>query len=219
MKALLCGAFVSGADYLLLDEPTNHLDRLGREWLYQQLKLWQGGALIASHDRELLALMPRIIELTPAALRNYGGNYAEYQQQREAEQQAARSALEHAAIERRRTRARMQKEHDAAQRRSAQTLRTVDTLNIASFERVKYKGAAKERPGTLRRQHREQNCSLNAAVHQARERVEEDNPVMFTLPGSEVAAGKQVLVLESLQLAHSSPARSTGGWMARCASR
>jgi hypothetical protein len=34
----------------------------------------------------------------------------------------------------------MQKEHDASQRRSAQTLRVVDTLNIASFERVKYKG-------------------------------------------------------------------------------
>ena len=96
----------------------------------------------------------------------------------------------------------MQKEHDAAQRRSAQTLRTVDTLNIASFERVKYKGAAKERPGALRRQHREQNSSLNAAVQQARERIEDDNPVMFTLPGSEVAAGKQVLVVESLQLDH-----------------
>lgn len=51
MKALLCGAFVSGADYLLLDEPTNHLDRQGREWLYHQLESWQGGALIASHDR------------------------------------------------------------------------------------------------------------------------------------------------------------------------
>lgn len=203
MKALLCGAFVSGADYLLLDEPTNHLDRQGREWLYHQLESWQGGALIASHDRELLTRMPRIIELTPTALRSYGGNYDEYQRQRMAEQQAARAALEHAVTERRRTRARMQKEHDAAQRRSAQTLRTVDTLNIASFERVKYKGAAKERPGTLRRQHREQNSSLNAAVQQARERVEDDNPVMFTLPGSEVAAGKQVLVVEALQLAHS----------------
>ncbi len=64
MKALLCGAFVSGADYLLLDEPTNHLDRQGREWLYHQLESWQGGALIASHDRELLTRMPRIIELT-----------------------------------------------------------------------------------------------------------------------------------------------------------
>lgn len=202
MKALLCGAFVSGADYLLLDEPTNHLDRQGREWLYHQLESWQGGALIASHDRELLTRMPRIIELTPTALRSYGGNYAEYQRQREAEQQAARAALDHATTERRRTRARMQKEHDAAQRRSAQTLRTIDTLNIASFERVKYKGAAKERPGTLRRQHREQNSSLNGAVQQARERVEEDTPVMFTLPGSEVAAGKQVLVVEALQLDH-----------------
>lgn len=202
MKALLCGAFVSGTDYLLLDEPTNHLDRQGREWLYHQLESWQGGALIASHDRELLTRMPRIIELTPTALRSYGGNYDEYQRQRMAEQQAARAALEHAVTDRRRTRARMQKEHDAAQRRSAQTLRTVDTLNIASFERVKYKGAAKERPGALRRQHREQNSSLNTAVQQARERIEDDNPVMFTLPGSEVAAGKQVLVVESLQLDH-----------------
>ena len=202
MKALLCGAFVSGTDYLLLDEPTNHLDRQGREWLYHQLESWQGGALIASHDRELLTRMPRIIELTPTALRSYGGNYDEYQRQRMAEQQAARAALEHAVTDRRRTRARMHKEHDAAQRRSAQTLRTVDTLNIASFERVKYKGAAKERPGALRRQHREQNSSLNAAVQQARERIEDDNPVMFTLPGSEVAAGKQVLVVESLQLDH-----------------
>lgn len=202
VKVLLAQALFGNPDILLLDEPTNHLGRQGREWLYHQLESWQGGALIASHDRELLTRMPRIIELTPTALRSYGGNYDEYQRQRMAEQQAARAALEHAVTDRRRTRARMQKEHDAAQRRSAQTLRTVDTLNIASFERVKYKGAAKERPGALRRQHREQNSSLNAAVQQARERIEDDNPVMFTLPGSEVAAGKQVLVVESLQLDH-----------------
>jgi ATPase subunit of ABC transporter with duplicated ATPase domains len=66
-------------------------------------------ALIASHDRELLTQMPRILELTSAALRSYGGNYADYQQQRELEQQAARAALEHAVTERRRTRARMQR--------------------------------------------------------------------------------------------------------------
>lgn len=202
VKAQLSGAFLSGADFLLLDEPTNHLDRQGRKWLYQQLEKWRGGALIASHDRELLMLMPRIMELTPTALRIYGGNYADYQQQREVEQQAARAALEHAVTERRRTRARMHKEHDACQRRSAQTLRTVDTLNIASFERVAYKGAAKERPGSLQRQHRQQNGALNNAVMQARERVEEDSPVMFTLSGSHIAAGKQVLELEALQLAH-----------------
>jgi hypothetical protein len=56
-------------------------------------------------------------------------------------------------------------------------------------------------------------------VQQARERVEEDNPVMFTLPGSEVAAGKQVLVVEALQLDHSPLRRWTGVWMVRCAWR
>ncbi|MEQ0825675.1 ABC-F family ATP-binding cassette domain-containing protein [Enterobacter dykesii] len=202
VRALLCGAFTAEADFMLLDEPTNHLDRQGRAWFYDQLSRFQGGVLVASHDRELLEQVPRILELSASGLRSYGGNYADYQTQRDAEQQAARAALEHAATERKRTRARMQKEHDDSQRRSAKTLRTVDTLNIASFERVKYKGAAKERIGSWKKQHSEQNEALNAAVSKARERVEEDNPVMFTLPGSQIPDGKQVLVLEDLVLPH-----------------
>ena len=202
IRALLCGVFTAEADFMLLDEPTNHLDRQGRTWFYDQLSRFQGGVLVASHDRELLAQVPRILELSASGLRGYGGNYADYQTQRDAEQQAARAALEHAATERKRTRARMQKEHDDSQRRSAKTLRTVDTLNIASFERVKYKGAAKERIGSWKKQHSEQNDALNAAVNKARERVEEDNPVMFTLPGSQIPEGKQVLVLEDLVLPH-----------------
>jgi len=202
IRALLCGAFTAEADFMLLDEPTNHLDRQGRAWFYDQLSRFQGGVLVASHDRELLEQVPRILELSASGLRSFGGNYADYQTQRDAEQQAARAALEHAATERKRTRVRMQKEHDDSQRRSAKTLRTVDTLNIASFERVKYKGAAKERIGSWKKQHSEQNEALNAAVNKARERVEEDNPVMFTLPGSQIPEGKQVLVLEDLVLPH-----------------
>ena len=202
IRALLCGAFTAEADFMLLDEPTNHLDRQGRAWFNDQLSRYQGGVLVASHDRELLAQVPRILELSSGGLRSYGGNYADFQTQRNAEQQAARAALEHAATERKRTRVRMQKEHDDSQRRSAKTLRTVDTLNIASFERVKYKGAAKERIGSWKKQHSEQNEALNAAVNKARERVEEDNPVMFTLPGSQIPEGKQVLVLEDLVLPH-----------------
>ncbi|HIF6526276.1 TPA: ABC-F family ATP-binding cassette domain-containing protein [Serratia marcescens] len=200
MRAALCGALLGEADFLLLDEPTNHLDSVGRAWLYQQLDQWRGGLLIASHDRQLLAHMERIVELTPGALRSYGGNYDDYRRQRDTEQQAARADLEHAREERRRTRARQQKEHDMSQRRSAQTLRVVDTLNIASFERVAYKSAAKESLGTLRKQHQDRRDSLDAAVREAYQRVEEEQPVLLALPGSEVNANKQVLVLERLQL-------------------
>ncbi|MGP2862642.1 ABC-F family ATP-binding cassette domain-containing protein [Serratia bockelmannii] len=200
MRAALCGALIGEGDFLLLDEPTNHLDSVGRAWLYQQLDQWRGGLLIASHDRQLLARMARIVELTPGALRSYGGNYDDYRRQRDTEQQAARADLEHAREERRRTRARQQKEHDMSQRRSAQTLRVVDTLNIASFERVAYKSAAKESLGTLRKQHQDQRDSLDAAVREAYQRVEEEQLVLLALPGSEVSANKQVLVLEQLQL-------------------
>ncbi|WP_164063422.1 ABC-F family ATP-binding cassette domain-containing protein [Serratia marcescens] len=200
MRAALCGALLGEADFLLLDEPTNHLDSVGRAWLYQQLDQWRGGLLIASHDRQLLARMERIVELTPGALRSYGGNYDDYRRQRDTEQQAARADLEHAREERRRTRARQQKEHDMSQRRSAQTLRVVDTLNIASFERVAYKSAAKESLGTLRKQHQDRRDGLDAAVREAYQRVEEEQPVLLALPGSEVSANKQVLVLEQLQL-------------------
>ncbi|VEI21335.1 Uncharacterized ABC transporter ATP-binding protein YheS [Serratia plymuthica] len=200
MRAALCSALLGGADCLLLDEPTNHLDTDGRDWLYRQLAQWRGGLLVASHDRQLLARMARIVELTPDGLHSYGGNYDDYRRQRDLEQQAARAGWEHARQERKRARARQQKEHDISQRRSAQTLRTVDTLNIASFERVAYKAAAKESLGTLRKQHQDQKGSLDAAVREAYQRVEEDSPVMLTLPGSAVMPGKQVLVLEQLQL-------------------
>ena len=172
MRAALCGALLGEADFLLLDEPTNHLDSVGRAWLYQQLDQWRGGLLIASHDRQLLARMERIVKLTPGALRSYGGNYDDYRRQRDTEQQAARADLEHAREERRRTRARQKKEHDRSQRCSAQTLRVVDTLNIASFERVAYKSAAKESLGTLRKQHQDRRDSLDAAVREAYQRAE-----------------------------------------------
>ena len=72
VRALLCGAFTAQADYLLLDEPTNHLDRQGRTWFYDQLARYQGGVLVASHDRELLAQVPRILELSGAGARGDG---------------------------------------------------------------------------------------------------------------------------------------------------
>ena len=93
MRALLCGAFSADADYLLLHEPTNHLDRHSREWFYSQLTQQRGGVLVASHDRELLALVPRILELSASGLQSYGGNYADYQRQRDAGQHERRNLI------------------------------------------------------------------------------------------------------------------------------
>lgn len=50
----LARVLFSGADTLLLDEPTNHLDHDSIIWLRDWLRAFGGGALIISHDVNLL---------------------------------------------------------------------------------------------------------------------------------------------------------------------
>src|SRR5690606_22666356 len=83
-RAALAALAFHEPDLILLDEPSNNLDRDGRQALYDFLDRWRGGAVIVSHDRELLARMDRIIELSSRGTRIYGGNFDAYQAQRDA---------------------------------------------------------------------------------------------------------------------------------------
>lgn len=81
----LMRAFDSGADILLLDEPTNNLDQDARQTFLARLQSYPGGAVIVSHDRELLQQMDKIIELNNGKLKVYGGNYDFYVEQKQIE--------------------------------------------------------------------------------------------------------------------------------------
>ena len=93
-RLALCAAFIRKHDYLLLDEPSNHLDRAGRRWLIEALKAHQGGALVVSHDVDLLNTLDTLFELSNQGLQRYGGNYQHYQQQKQQEQAAIVRRLE-----------------------------------------------------------------------------------------------------------------------------
>ena len=84
-------AFDSRADILLLDEPTNNLDIDAKQIFFNQLHLYPNGAVIVSHDRELLQQMDKIIELQNGKLKVYGGNYDFYIAQKRAEQESVHS--------------------------------------------------------------------------------------------------------------------------------
>ena len=57
----LARAFNSDADILLLDEPTNNLDTTARQDFFKKLFSYHGGAVIVSHDRELLNQMDMLL--------------------------------------------------------------------------------------------------------------------------------------------------------------
>lgn len=92
-SAELRRAFASGAAILLLDEPTNNLDTDARARFFDELASYPFGAVIVSHDRELLQKMDKIIEIADGHLRIYGGDYDFYVAQKRAEQAKLESKL------------------------------------------------------------------------------------------------------------------------------
>src|SRR3546814_8144869 len=80
-------------DFLFLDEPTNNLDREGRRAVQSLLAGWRGGAIVVSHDRELLEEMDAIVELTGLGATRYGGGWSAYRARKQIEQAAIEAEL------------------------------------------------------------------------------------------------------------------------------
>jgi len=92
-RAGLAALVFAEPDFLILDEPTNNLDREGREAVIGLLRDWRGGALVVSHDRELLDTMDAIVELTTLGAKRYGGNWSAFQERKAIELAAAEHDL------------------------------------------------------------------------------------------------------------------------------
>ena len=72
---------LSGPNFLLLDEPTNNLDIPSAEVFENVLDDFDGTLLVISHDRYFLdRVVTRIVELQDGALKEYIGNYSDYQE-------------------------------------------------------------------------------------------------------------------------------------------
>jgi ATPase subunit of ABC transporter with duplicated ATPase domains len=92
-RAALAAALFAAPDFLLLDEPTNNLDRAGRQAVVELLRGWRSGAIIVSHDRELLAHVDAIVELSSLGATRYGGNWDMYRARKQSDAEAAQHAL------------------------------------------------------------------------------------------------------------------------------
>ncbi|MBK9137432.1 MAG: ABC-F family ATP-binding cassette domain-containing protein [Verrucomicrobia bacterium] len=88
MRAHLARLLVQEPDLLMLDEPTNHLDLEALLWFQGYLKTYPGAILIISHDREFLnELVTSVIELRHGRMFRYRGNYDDFLEQREANEE------------------------------------------------------------------------------------------------------------------------------------
>jgi ATPase subunit of ABC transporter with duplicated ATPase domains len=88
-KAALLEAQTSGAEVVLLDEPSEDLDEAALAWLRGWLRRFPGCALVASHDRRLLADFRHFFVLSESGGRYFSGTLAELDDDLERERKLA----------------------------------------------------------------------------------------------------------------------------------
>ncbi|WP_319380667.1 ATP-binding cassette domain-containing protein [Thiomicrorhabdus sp.] len=197
-QVALIGAFISEADFLILDEPTNHLDRDQRRHLHQLIRDWKNGLLVISHDRELLNLMERILELSSTGLQSYGGNFDFYLQQKQHEQQVLAEKLERARLDRKKGLQALQQQKERQQKRQNRASKAAKQTNQSKALLDFQKNRSQLHSGKLSAQTRTVQIGLDRRVSEAEQAVIHEADYCFFPLETVLEPHKQVLQIDNL---------------------
>ncbi|NEI68151.1 ATP-binding cassette domain-containing protein [Rhizobium lusitanum] len=194
----LAALIVDDPDFLILDEPTNNLDREGRAAVIDLLASWKAGAIVISHDRELLDTMDAIVELTSLGASRYGGNWSQYRERKALEL----SAAEHDFAEAEKRVAEVERSAQATVERQARRDKAGRKMAAkGGIPRIML-GGLKERSemtggeNTRLAERRRARALQEAAA--AREKIEILQPLTVKLPTSGLPANRVVLRMDGI---------------------
>ncbi len=191
--------WLEAPDILLLDEPTNNLDAPGRAAILALIDEWRDAALVASHDRDLLEHVDRIIELTPIGVTMFGGGWSAFAAAREARRAAAEGALEKAETDLRRVKDQVQLQREMKQRKDAAGKAGRATAGQSKMLLDFKQDRAQASQGAANRLADRQLSEANEALDKAKARFEVLVPLNVVAPSVNLPAQKVVLVFEDVK--------------------
>ncbi|WP_395647922.1 ABC-F family ATP-binding cassette domain-containing protein [Terricaulis sp.] len=197
-RAALAALVFAAPDFLLLDEPTNNLDRQGRQAVADLLQTWRAGAIVVSHDRDLLDAMDAIVELTSLGATRYGGGWTAYRERKALELAAARHDLADAE---KRLSELAQRSQEAVERKARKDAVGKRKAREGGMPRILLGGMKMNAENTTGEQSRlaeRRREAASADLQSARERIEVLTPITVSLPPTGLAAGKHVLRIEDV---------------------
>lgn len=195
-RAALAAALFKEPDFLLLDEPTNNLDRAGRQAVIDLLSRWRGGAIVISHDRELLEFMDAIVELTTLGAQRYGGNWSAYRLAKAIELNAAEQSLAHAQKTADEIDRKAQVLAERQDRRSASGARKAKKGDMPKILLGRRKNNAEASRGKVTELAERRRADALGTVASAKAQIEVLQPFSVHLPTTNLPAAKAVLSLD-----------------------
>ncbi len=150
---------------------------------------------MVSHDRALLELVDQIAELREGSVRMYGGNLTSYEEQAEAEQQAAERSVRTAEGEIRRRRRELVDSAIRIDRGQRYGRKAFENKKVPKMVAGALKRKAQVSAGKQRALHAERLEEANERLSEAEQAVRDDAEIRIELPGTEVPAGRTVLTL------------------------
>jgi ATPase subunit of ABC transporter with duplicated ATPase domains len=201
-RVALARLLVEAPDVLLLDEPTNNLDADGRAAVAQLLESWQGGCVVASHDRALLERVDRIVELSPVGVTMFGGGWSGFAEQRDAARARAEADLDRASDALRNTERAVQK----AKERKARRDKAGRAARAEGGQSKMFLDAEKQRSensGARESRLADRLIGDRAdALAEARARVEVLTPLSIELPKTGLPGSRELVALKDVVMAH-----------------
>lgn len=199
-RIALARLLIEAPDLLLLDEPTNNLDAAGREAVASLVAGWRGGLVVASHDRDLLEGVDRIVELSPVGVTVFGGGWSAFSEARAAALAKAEAELDSADQAAKRAAREAQAEREKQDRRDKRGRAVRARGDQPKLLLDAREQRAQRTAGRGQRLAARLTGGAERELAAAREKVEIVAPLRIELPETALPAGRDLLSFRDVEM-------------------
>ena len=192
-KVFLSAMDMNSEYLILLDEPSNHLDIRTRMKLYNLILQSKSTMLIVSHDRTLLNLMNKTLEISDKGIEVFGGNFDFYQQRKMEKVNALRARLNEQSKALKQSE---KKANDMAGQRTQQEFRGRSAGLSNSIPRIiagGLKNKAERSTARMMNAHEEKIASLLQNIEETKAQIQEYETLKIEIRSPEINQGQLLI--------------------------
>lgn len=205
-KVFLAGIHLHKPEFIIMDEPTNHLDTDSRQQLYEWVRTTSSTLLVVSHDRTLLHLFFKILELTSKGIAVYGGSYDFYAEQKNLETKAIKDRIQSQEKALKKARDVEKEARERKQKLDARGKQKQEKAGMARIAMNTLRNKAENSSAKLKDAHTEKINEITRNLHETRNELSWLSEMKLNFSPSALPKGKILLKLEQVQvILHETP--------------